>query len=329
MGNRVCEILGIEKPVVQGSMTWITSAELAAAVSNAGGMGILGLNAGQMEATADPIETAERMRAEIRKTKELTDKPFAVTLMMPMPGDIFGGPLLKVILEEKMKVIFVLGFGFDMAHEADVIRDLKDKGLTVLYRCIDSTVEGSKIIEAAGADIIVATGADEGGGVSGANTVMGTFSVVPMVADAVNIPVMAAGGIVDKRTAKAAKALGAEGVYCGTVFIASQECRAAQACKEQIVNGKASELLQFKDVGNIWRSLPTAAAQKGYEAYINGADGATVGKLSGTSGGGFYAGQLLGDLENGINVVNTAIDAIKSIKTCKEIVDDLSIDVKW
>jgi len=324
MENRVCEILGIEKPVVQGSMSWITSAEMAAAVSNAGGMGVLGVNAGQDTATADPIETAERMRAEIRKTRELTEKPFAVTYMMPMPGNVFAAPLLKVILEENVKVLFVLGFGFDMEHEANVIRDLKEKNLTILYRCIDSTVAGSQMIEKAGADVIIATGADEGGGVSGANTVMGTFSVVPMIVDAVKVPVMAAGGIVDTRTATAAKALGAEGVYCGTVFITSEECRAAQACKEQIVNGKASDLMQFKDAGNIWRSLPTKAASNALEAYLKGEPGQVVGQLSGTNGGGFYNGMLQGDLENGINVVNTAIDAITSIKPCKDIVDALA-----
>ncbi|MBQ3510360.1 MAG: nitronate monooxygenase [Peptococcaceae bacterium] len=326
--NRVCEILGIEKPVVQGSMTWITSAELAAAVSNAGGMGILGFNAGQTEMTPDPIETAERMRAEIKKTRALTDKPFAVTYMMPMPGDVFGEPLLNVILEEGMKNIFVLGFGFDPAYEAGVIRGLKEKGLTVLYRAIDANVIGSKMIEEAGADIIVATGADEGGGVSGSNTVMGTFSVVPMIADAVNIPVMAAGGIVDKRTAKAAKALGAEGVYCGTVFIASKECRAAQACKDQIVNSKASDLLQFKDGGNIWRSLPTAAAKRAFDAHINGEGGEAVAKYM-NEHGGLCAGQLFGDLENGVNCTSTAIDGIKAVRSCKEIVDDLTEGVEW
>ncbi|MBQ3206285.1 MAG: nitronate monooxygenase, partial [Peptococcaceae bacterium] len=189
-------------------------------------------------------------------------------------------------------------------------------------------VIGSKMIEEAGADIIVATGADEGGGVSGSNTVMGTFSVVPMIADAVNIPVMAAGGIVDKRTAKAAKALGAEGVYCGTVFIASKECRAAQACKDQIVNSKASDLLQFKDGGNIWRSLSTAAAKRAFDAHINGEGGEAVAKYM-NEHGGLCAGQLFGDLENGVNCTSTAIDGIKAVRSCKEIVDDLTEGVEW
>lgn len=326
--NRVCEILGIEKPVVQGSMTWITSAELVAAVSNAGGMGILGFNAGQTEMTPDPIETAERMRAEIKKTRELTDKPFAVTYMMPMPGDVFGEPLLKVILEEKVPVIFVLGFGFDIPHEAEVVRGLKDKGLTVLYRSIDATVEGSKAIEAAGADIIVATGFDEGGGLPTGSTTMGTFSIVPMIVDAVDVPVMAAGGIVDKRSAKAAFALGAEGLYVGTRFIVSQECRASQVCKDQIINSQASDLLQYKDKSNFWRSLPTTAAQKAYDAYVGGEDVEVVDQYANGTGG-LCAGQLFGDFENGINCVDTAIGSIHEVKTCQGIVDELTEGLEW
>lgn len=326
--NRVCEILGIKKPVVQGSMTWITSAELVAAVSNAGGMGILGFNAGQTEMTPDPVETAERMRNEIRKTRQLTEKPFAVTYMMPMPGDVFGAPLLKVILEENVKIIFVLGFGFDMDHETEVIRDLKAKGLTVLYRSIDATVDGSKKIEDAGADIIVATGFDEGGGLSTNSTTMGTFTMVPMIVDAVSIPVMAAGGIVDKRSAKAAFALGAEGLYVGTRFIASKECRASQACKDQIVNGQASDLLQYRDKSNYWRSLPTGAAQRAYDAYVKGEDAEVVDQFANGTGG-LCAGQLFGDLENGINCVSTAIGSIKDVKTCQEIIDELTSGFEW
>lgn len=326
--NRVCEILGIEKPVVQASMTWITSAEFVAAVSNAGGMGILGFNAGQTEMTPDPIETAERMRIEIRKTRELTDKPFAVTYMMPMPGDVFGEPLLKVILEENVKVIFVLGFGFDPVYEANIVKGLKEKDLTVVYRSMDATVEGSKLIEEAGADIIIATGIDEGGGLPNNALVFGTFTIVPMIVDAVHIPVLAAGGIVDKRTAKAAFALGAEGLYVGTRFIASEECRAAQVCKEQIINSEASDLLMFRDTTNAWRSLPTGAAKRAYDAYTNGEGGEVAGKYA-NEYGGLCAGQLFGDLENGINCVNTAIGAIKDIKTCKEIIDELTEGVDW
>jgi enoyl-[acyl-carrier protein] reductase II len=105
--NRVCEILGIKYPIIQAPMAWVTSAELAAAVSNAGGLGVLGPNAGQTTVTVDPIETAERMRREIRKTRELTDKPFAVNYILPLDFDevqnSFAVPMLQVCVEEKVK----------------------------------------------------------------------------------------------------------------------------------------------------------------------------------------------------------------------------------
>lgn len=110
MKNRVCEILGIEVPVIQGPMVWLTDAKLAAAVSEAGGLGSLGPNAGQTEVTRDPQETAERMRREIRKVKMLTDKPFSVNVLPMENGvDVFTPPMLKVIYEEKVPVVTYVG----------------------------------------------------------------------------------------------------------------------------------------------------------------------------------------------------------------------------
>jgi enoyl-[acyl-carrier protein] reductase II len=323
--NRVTEILNIKYPVVQAAMSWITSAELAAAVSIAGGMGVLGPNAGQTTLTTDPAETAERMRHEIRKTKELTDKPFAVQYFIPFPGDTqgFSSKVLQIIREEGIKNLLVLGMS--LGNEAEEVRNLKNEGFTIIYRDLNPTVESAMNIEAAGADIIIATGYDEGGGLPA--HAIGTMTIVPLIADAVNIPVLAAGGIVDNRGVKASMILGAEGVYIGTRFVASKECPASDISKHDIINAKTTDLVEFKAMP-AWRSTPHKLSLELYNMDQNGASSEEINKRMGAIGG-IRAGMLEGDLDNGINSVSNAIELIKDIKSCKEIIEELMRDVAY
>ena len=230
--NRVCEILKIAKPVIQGPMFWLTDAKLVAAVSEAGGLGVLGPHAGQNTLPKDDVEKAERMRNEIRKVKELTSKPFGINIFHSGQNpDVQLQLMLKVVYEEKVPVAVVAHLGPDAAE--DIITELKAHGVTVVFRHISISPDLARKAEKAGADIIVATGMDEGGTLPSHN--IGTFSIVPLIVDSVKIPVMAAGGITDKRTFNAALALGAEGVFCGTLFLSATEARTAQNVKEMMI----------------------------------------------------------------------------------------------
>lgn len=321
MSNRVCEILGIEKPIIQGPMVWLTDAKLAAAVSNAGGMGSLVPNAGQTIVTRDPIETAERMRREIRKVRELTDKPFSVNVLHAEEGvnDIFTPPMLKVIYEEKVPVVTFVG-----EVGADMFREFKERGIKIVFRTLNPSPENAKAAEDAGADIIVATGFDEGGTLP--DMILGTFSIVPLIVDAVkHTPVMAAGGIADSRTFNAAFALGAEGVYCGTAFAMSQESRMADNVKQAVLKSNARDLRFFRTIPAYYRSLPGKLAE---DLVAMNKAGATNEELSKKMGGfaNLRIGMLEGDMDKGYVSLGNGISFIHSIKTVKEIVDDITKD---
>ncbi|MFD1178391.1 NAD(P)H-dependent flavin oxidoreductase [Paenibacillus puldeungensis] len=290
--NRVTDILGIKYPIIQAPMSWVTSAELVAAVSNAGGMGTLGPNAGQNTVANGPEESAERLRTEIKKTRELTDKPFGVNYFPPGIGsgeNPYGEAQLKVLIEEKARTLVVVG----VANEKDIKR-LKELGFTIVFRELHPTVSGAKAAERAGADIIVATGFDEGG--STPNIPVGTMTVVPMIVDAVNIPVMATGGISDKRGVNAAFALGAEGVYLGTRFIASVESPAHDNAKQDIIKHGTEDLVLLRTGhGGYWRATPHSVALEAQGLNDNQVHSnfAKIGNLK--------TAMLDGQLEEGIN----------------------------
>lgn len=310
--NRVCEILGITKPVVQAPMTWITNPELVAAVSNAGGLGVLGFNAGFETGKATPAETAEEMRKIIRKTKEQTDKPFGMNVMTSaFDGAGFSKATIQVCKEEGVQVLVAIG-----ALDADQVKEWKAMGFKVIYRDMYPTVASAKAAEAAGVDILVATGCDEGGGMPVEAT--GTIVKVALIADAVNIPVLAAGGIVNEALAKASACVGAEGAYAGTRFVMSKECRAAQATKDDILATDADDLIVLTEADGYlkWRCTPHKVAQ---EAVAENAKGNLKPSI-----GSFYAGMLKGDMDAGINTVSSAASLIKSIDSCEEIVNELA-----
>jgi len=315
--SKVCEILGIQYPVICASMTWITSAELAAAISNAGGLGMLGPNAGQTTLTNNPIETAERMRREIHKTRSLTSKPFAVNYLLPDPSIdftvLYAGPMFDMLCEEREQKIVLASGNLN----ADEIKKLKAAGKTVIYRDAAPTIHSFKAAEAAGADIIIATGVEAGGHVS--NYRIGTLNVIPLAKKAVSIPVIAAGGIVDTQSVKAVCALGAEGIYAGTRFIASTECPCAQSTKDAIVASTTDDLVEFPGMVGFMRCIKNPVTLKCAEMAKQCADIMEITKMY---SGGFMTGMLLGDQEKGINSVNAAIGQINEIKSCHEIMND-------
>lgn len=322
--NRICQILGIEKPVIQGPLSWLTDARLVAAVSNAGGLGVLGPNAGLTAETAvsTPQETAAKLREEIRKTKALTEKPFGVNLIPTPENDVWTPPILKVIKEEAVKVVVYTGYG-EGAVIPSLFNELKEAGIKIIYRDLSPTPGNTRLAEAAGADIIVATGFDEGGTLPG--KAMGTFSIVPLIADAVqNIPVLAAGGITDQRTARAAHALGAEGVFAGSVFISTIESRVPQSVKDKIITANGLDMLLFRTLPDYYRSLPGKLAEKLVEMDKAGASNEELGK---TMGGlrGLRIGMLEGNTDEGYISLGTGIGSIQTVKSVAEVVNELAV----
>ena len=322
--NRVCQILKIEKPVIQGPMFWLTDAKLVAAVSEAGGLGVLGPHAGQNSLPKDDVERAERMRKEIRKVKELTSKPFGINIFHSGQNpDIQLQLMLKVVYEEKVPVVVVYHDSPDIAE--DIIKDLKAHGVTVVYRHLNYTPDLARKAEMAGVDIIVATGMDEGGTLPGHN--IGTFSIVPLIVDSVKIPVMAAGGIADRRTFNAAFALGAEGAFCGTLFLSATEARTSQNVKEMMLKANATDIDFFRTIPYYYRSIPTKLSQKLVQ----------MDKELKTRDELYNAmhpmrnmkfGMLDGQIDVGYISVGLGVSMIHSIRPSKEIIDDITQDFK-
>lgn len=322
--NRICEILGIEKPIIQGPLSWLTDARLVAAVSNAGGLGVLGPNAGLTAETAvsTPAETAEKMREEIRKTKLLTDKPFGVNLIPSLHDDIWTPPIVQVIKDEGVKVVVYTSHD-ECAVIPELFTELKSADIRIIYRHLNPTPANTRIAESAGADIIVATGFDEGGTLPG--TALGTFSIVPLIVDATqNIPVMAAGGITDHRTAKAAYALGAEGIFAGSVFISTTESRVPQTVKDKIVAANGLDLSLFRTVPDYYRSLPGKLTAK---LVAMDKAGQSNEELARTMGGmrGLRTGMLEGNTDDGYISLGTGIGSIRSIKSVAEVLEELNV----
>ena len=210
----ICEMLGITYPVFQGGMAWIADAKLAAAVSNGGGLGIISaMNA-----------NAEWLRNQIREAKSLTDKPFGVNIMLMSP---FVDQVAQVVAEEKVAVV-TTGAGNPSKY-----MDLwKEAGISVIP--VVASVGLARMVERHGAAAVIAEGGESGGPIGEA----ATMPPVPQVADAVSIPVIAAGGIADGRGLAAALMLGASGIQMGTRFLVAEECNVHQNYKNKVLKAK-------------------------------------------------------------------------------------------
>ena len=228
MKTRVTEIFGIKYPIVQGGLAYLAHAELAAAVSNAGGLG---------QITAATLRTPERLREEIRKVRTLTDKPFAINFAIARHDGKYQ-ELLEVAIEEKVPAISITG-----ANPQPIFERIKGENIRTLV--LVAGVRQAQKAEQLGADAVMVVG-QEGGGHLGREEI-GTIVLTPRVVDSVSIPVLASGGIGDGRGMLAALALGAEGIEMGTRFIATKECiHANEKYKQAILNAKETETVIIK-----------------------------------------------------------------------------------
>jgi len=226
--NRICELLSIRYPIIQAPMSWVSGADLVAAVSNAGGLGTLGPNAGSEDLTLDVDLTGERMRTQIKKVKRLTNAPFAVNVVAGFGEALtFSKKVVEVVIEEEVPVAIV-----SVGRPDTYTRVLKDAGLKVLHAI--STARHGKKAQEAGVDAVICEGYEAGG--HKGFTELTTLVLTPMVADAVSIPVVTGGGIGDARGVLAA--LGADGIYMGTRFMVTRESESHARVKEAIVNGE-------------------------------------------------------------------------------------------
>lgn len=295
--TRVCELLGIEYPILQGGMAWVATAELAAAVSEAGGLGIIG--AGGMP--------GEILREEIRKARSLTDKPFGVNIMLMSE---FVEEQMKVVLEEKPAVI-TTGAG----NPGVYISDLKSAGIKVIP--VVASVALAIRLERIGVDALIAEGSESGGHIGEVST----FALVPQVVDAVSLPVIAAGGIADGRGFLAAFALGAEGVQMGTRFVCSTECTVHPAYKEAIIKAKDRDtVVTGRPTGHPVRCIRNKLTRKFEELEARCAPPEELEELG---KGRLRAAAVDGDVEYGSVMAGEISGLIKDIKPVKQIIQDI------
>ena len=228
--NRIGELAGIRYPLIQAPMNWVSGAELAAAVSNSGGLGTLGPNAGADAIIEDVELTGERLREQIRKVRRLTGKPFAVNIPIALgEGLKYSKKCVAVVIEEAVPVV-ITSVGAPQVYT----EVLHEAGIKVFHAV--STPRHAKKAEEIGVDAVVCEGYEAGG--HKGFTELTTFVLTPLVADAVKIPVIAGGGIGDARGVLAALALGADAVYMGTRFMATKESESHQNVKDAIVRAK-------------------------------------------------------------------------------------------
>lgn len=290
-------MLGIRYPVFQGGMAWVADASLAAAVSNAGGLGLISsINAG-----------TEAVRTEIRKCREMTDKPFGVNIMLQAPN---AAEIAHMVVEEGVKII-TTGAGSPAQH----MQMWKEAGIKVIP--VVASVALALKMQAAGADAVVAEGAESGGHVGELHT----MALVPQVVDALEIPVIAAGGICDGRGAAAAFMLGAEAIQVGTRFLSAVECNIHHEYKEKILKATdISTIVTGKSMGHPVRSLKTpfskTFARMESDPSVNQEDILAFGS------GALRKAVQEGD-RNGSYMAGECAGMVKRIEPAKDIVEDL------
>jgi enoyl-[acyl-carrier protein] reductase II len=295
--NKLCQLLNIKYPIMQGGMAWVATAELAAAVSNAGGLGVIG--AGHMPPDA--------LRKEIQKAKALTSNVFGVNIMLMSP---FVKEVMQVVVEERVPVV-TTGAG----NPGEYIPALKEIGTKVIP--VVASVALAKRLERIGVDAIIAEGWESGGHVGEVST----MALLPMVVDAVSIPVIAAGGIADSRGIVAALALGADGVQIGTRFVASSECTAHENYKQAVVKAKErSTVLTGVSTGHPVRVISNKLTREYLELEKGGVPEEELEKLG---AGKLRAAVVDGDVDYGSVMIGQIAGLVDEIKTVDEIMQEL------
>ncbi|MCI8743463.1 MAG: enoyl-[acyl-carrier-protein] reductase FabK [Lachnospiraceae bacterium] len=297
MKTRITELLGIEHPIIQGGMAWVAENHLAAAVSQAGGLGLIGgANA-----------PGEVVRDYIRKVKEVTDKPFGVNVMLMSP---YADDVAKVVVEEGVKVV-TTGAG----NPEKYMEMWKAAGIRVIP--VVASVALARRMERSGADAVVAEGTESGGHIGEATT----MTLVPQVADAVSIPVIAAGGIADGRGIAAAFMLGAEAVQMGTRFLVAKECVIHQNYKDRVLKAKdIDSTVTGRSHGHPIRCLRNQMTRE-YIKLEN--QGTPFEELEYMTLGALRKAVQEGDVATGTVMAGQIAGMVSREQTCKEMIDEM------
>lgn len=297
MKKDICNILGIKYPIFQGGMAWVSDSKLAASVSNAGGLGIIaGANA-----------PASHIRNEIKETKKLTDKPFGLNIMLLSDN---ADELADIAIEEGVKVI-TTGAG----NPGKFIDKWKQAGIIVIP--VVASVALAKRMERCGADAIIAEGCEAGGHIGKLTTMV----LLPQVVDAVNIPVIGAGGIADGRGIVAAFALGASGIQVGTRFLVSEECQIHDNYKNAVIKSKDIDtVVTGRCTGHPVQVLKNKLAKEYLKLEKNSV---SFDKLEELGRGALKKAVVDGDIENGSLMAGQISGMLKKVQTSKEIIEEM------
>ena len=298
MKTRITELLGCEYPLIQGGMAWIAEHTLASAVSNAGGVGLI----------AGGSAPIDYLRDQIRTCKTETDKPFGVNIMLMSPN---ADDLAQLVIDEDVKIV-TTGAG----NPGKYMAAWKQAGIKVIP--VVATVALAKRMEKAGADAVVAEGTESGGHI-GENT---TMCLVPQVVDAVEIPVIAAGGIADGRGVAASFILGAEGVQIGTRFLASEECQINPTFKELVLKAKDTDnVVTGRTTGHPCRNIKTKFSKMLAKGENDGT--LTPEKFEEITLGSLRKAVQDGNVEEGSFLCGLIAGMINEVKPCSEIVKEI------
>ncbi|GAA0091624.1 enoyl-[acyl-carrier-protein] reductase FabK [Paraclostridium bifermentans] len=298
----LCELLNIKYPIIQGGMAWVATAELAAGVSNAGGLGII----------AAGNAPKEVIKEQIKKCRELTDKPFGVNVMLLSP---FVDEIMDLIVEERVEVI-TTGAG----NPAKYIERLKEVNTKIIP--VVPTIALAKRMEKHGADAVIVEGTEAGGHIGELTTMV----LTPQVVDNVNIPVIAAGGIADGKGLAAALCLGASGVQIGTRFICSDECIAHENYKNLILKSRDRDaIVTGRSTGHPVRTLKNKLAKEILNMEKEGVNPLDIDQKG---VGSLRMAVVNGDVDNGSFMAGQIASYINDVKPCKQIIEDIMEESK-
>ncbi|PTV99322.1 enoyl-[acyl-carrier protein] reductase II [Halanaerobium saccharolyticum] len=295
--TELCDLLEIEKPIIQGGMAWVATGELAAAVSSAGGLGIIGAG----NAPADVIEK------EIEKVRELTDKPFGLNIMLLSP---FADDIIELAIEKKVPVI-TTGAGNPGKH----VKRFQEVGSKVIP--VVPSVALARRMERLKVDAVIVEGTEAGGHIGE----LTTMALVPQVVNAVEVPVIAAGGVADGRGLAAVLALGAKGAQIGTRFVCSEECTASEDFKKAIVGARDRDaVVTGRSTGHPVRNLKNKLTKEIDRLEKEGAKPEEVEELG---SGKLRDAVIDGDVDQGSVMAGQISGMISEIKSVREIVDEI------
>lgn len=308
MTNRVEKVLGIEKPVIQGAMAFTSLAPLASAVSNAGGLGVLGVGCMPKEASI----------AEIEKTKKLTNKPFAVNVIM-QKGLVEQAD--EILAENQPPVIYADAMRLDDSLCQKYFPKWQKKGMKIIVKA--SYLKDAITAEKTGADLVIVKGWEGGGHVSFEST----MALVPQVANAISVPIVAAGGIVDGRSGAAAFALGAEGIEMGTAFLVADELPISSDAKEAIIAAGDISTTEVSYANEApFRMIANNLSEQIKKMEANNLKKEAAMKEQGLDARTIKVGMYDGDIQNGAIMVGQDLSLIKTRKKAKQIIDDVLHD---